>query len=280
MAGACSPSGQHGRIDPSPPPSTFPSAASQNEPSQEVSGVFRFAVKGDWGSGSPDQIAITAQMCKQRRLHPFDVVVTTGDNFYHPDGTATDQNFTSPEACLTRDKSHMWRPSWGNHDIRGPGTRVALGEPRRFYKWSGGSADFFMLNSNKIDEEQTRWLDKELGRSTAPVKIVVFHHPAFTDGPHSPDGLVRSKWVPIFVRHHVTLVLNGHNHDYEHAVVDGVHYVVSGGGGEVVYPCIRKEAGTLRCVAVHHFLLVEISAGHVLVKAIDKLGTEIDSFQI
>src|SRR5687768_6943631 len=90
---ACTPS-ETAKILPSPSPSAssaFPSAAPD---------VFRFAVIGDWGAGTAAQRAVAERMCAVRRIRPFDVVVTTGDNFYGPDGTATSRNFRGPQRCL------------------------------------------------------------------------------------------------------------------------------------------------------------------------------------
>ena len=62
---------------------------------------------------------------------------------------------------------------------------------------------------------QTTWLDRELGRlradPTIDFLVVWFHHCAFsTITSHGSDGGVRRQWVPLFDRHGVDLVINGH----------------------------------------------------------------------
>src|SRR5262249_18067928 len=87
-------------------------------------------------------------------------------------------------------------------------------------------------------------------------------------------------WVPLFVRFHVTLVLTGHNHDYEHLEIGGIDYVVSGGGGQTAYPCLRVEPGALRCDSAYHFLIVTVTASWVTVRAVRASGGELDEFEI
>jgi len=262
---ATSPSG---RASPSP------KAPSHSSPG------FTFAVKGDWAAGTEAQAAITREMCTVRMTRPFDDVVTTGDNFYNPDGTATPVNFQTPEACLLARPGHRWHAAWGNHDVIGRSTRDVLGA-EKYYEWSKSGMDFFFLDSNRPnDEQQLKWLEAHLAASTAAIKIAVFHHPPFTVGGHESNLAVRQAWVPLFERYKVALVLNGHNHDYEHSRINNIDYVVSGGGGADIYPCFRQEAWLLKCEAVHHFLLVTRLQASLNVAAFDQSGKTIDTFSI
>ena len=106
-----------------------------------------FAVKGDWGAGTKAQRDVTRRMCSERERTPFRYVVTTGDNFYRPDGTATSANYFGPEECLYRHPDHEWRASWGNHDSGFRSTERVLGS-RKTYSWSAGGVHFFALDSN------------------------------------------------------------------------------------------------------------------------------------
>src|SRR5205085_7461549 len=146
---------------------------------------------------------------------------------------------------------------------------------------SVGATQFLMLDANDPgNEAQRSWLERALNTSRARVKIVVFHQPAFTSGLHADNTSAQRNWVPLFVRYHVTLVLSGHNHDYEHLRVGGIDYVVTGGGGQTSYPCLRVEPGAVRCVAAYHFLLVTVAPGSVTVRAIRTSGDELDRFVI
>lgn len=263
---------------PTPPPSPSPAFTS---PSPARPDELVFAVKGDWGAGTAAQAEVTARMCRVRARTGFRLVVTTGDNFYDPDGVARTHNYYDPERCLIAADRHRWRATWGNHDVFGGSTERVLGA-RNWYRWTARGVDFFALDSNKAESaEQRDWLRARLSRSDAPVKVVVFHHPPFTVGAqHTDDERVKANWVPLFERFDVTLVLTGHQHDYEHSRVRGVDYVVSGGGGGPLYACVRTPPTLIECRSEHHFLLVRVSETTVRVRAIRPDGSTLDRFSI
>lgn len=238
------------------------------------------AVKGDWGAGSEQQAAVTRAMCEERGSRPFDDVVTTGDNFYDPDGVAGRGNYFEPESCLISYGPHTWRATWGNHDLVGDSTSSELGA-ERFYRWTIGEAEFFMLDSNALDAEQLEWFNDSIAASAAVFRIAVFHHPPYTSGTaHPPDAEVRKKLVPILREHSFHLVLNGHAHNFERALVDGVNYVVTGGGGRFLHPCGPPGLGSLTCEATWHFLLLSLDDDGIGVDAIRPNGSRLDSFRI
>jgi len=219
-------------------------------------------------------------MCKVRKTKPFKNIVTAGDNFYHPDSVATATNYYQPEACLLAYPGHTWRATYGNHDVAGDSTATVLGAKQRFYTWSEANAEFFMLDSNQVaDPGKTAWLEASLRQSKAPVKIVVFHHAAYTVGGHEDNLEVQKRWVPLFERHDVALVITGHSHDYQHSIVNNIDYLVTGGGGAQIYPCFRQPPTLVKCLAVHHFVLVDTAGPKVTVTALDESGAQIDKFQ-
>ena len=229
-------------------------------------------VKGDWGYGGPAQAALTRRMCDVARRDGIRTVLTTGDNFYRPDGRATAANWTRPEACL-RGLGVRWRPVWGNHDLGGDATARVLGESRRRYTFRQGPMRVIVLDANDpADPDQTAFLRDTLAARDTPVTVVAFHQPAQTSGLHAPGAEQRRRWVPLFRRYGVTLVLQGHNHAYERLVVDGVTYVTTGGGGAPLTPCVRPARGLETCRLAHHFLRLAVDEGGVEVRAIDTGG--------
>jgi len=259
-------------------PTSEPAAAPTTIGPSPDDAPFVFAVKGDWGAGTEAQRRVTRQMCEQREAIPFDVVMTVGDNFYER-GTATRANYADPERCLYARADHRWHATWGNHD-QAEDTRRVLGAEQRWYSWTGDGVEVFMLDSNRSgDAIQRAWLEDALASSTAPVKIAAFHHPPFTVGSvHDPSLKIQRDWVPLFRRHGVRMVFAGHNHLYEHLLIDGIDYVTTGGGGAGLYRCARTDPGLRRCVSAHHFLLVLVEGERIEVRAIDPRGNEIDRF--
>lgn len=240
------------------------------------------AVVGDFGAGTPAQRRIARRMCAVRRRTGFRDVLTTGDNFYNPDGVATRENYYDPEACLYGHRRHRWRAVWGDHDLRGRSTRRVLGVKEKWYAWSSGGVDFFALDTNQAgSDEQEAWLEERLAGSSAAVKVVYFHHPAFASGNNEDDPEVQARWVPLFEEHDVTLVLNGDHHVYERHRVNGVDYVITGGGGQFLHRCARQHhPERITCIPKHHFLLLAFEGDTVVVRAIQMGGGELDRFTI
>ena len=99
-----------------------------------------------------------------------------------------------------------------------------------YYAANYGNVHFVSLDSYGHDEgkyplsdknsPQYKWLDKDLADNTLPWTVVFFHHPPYTKRAHDSDGeadlrVLREALVPLFDRHKVDLVLNGHSHVYE-----------------------------------------------------------------
>ncbi|MCC6831032.1 MAG: metallophosphoesterase [Thermoleophilia bacterium] len=262
------------------PVPTVASTAPARPPSPAPAPVVRFAVKGDWGYGGADQTRVTRRMCAERRTAPFAFVLTTGDNFYRPDGTAVAANFTRPEACLIR-SGVRWRPTWGNHDLAGDGTATALGEKRHWYTFATGPLRVVVLDANDPGNPvQLRFLKRTLAAAAQPVRVVAFHQPAYTLGLHPPGETQRKLWGPVFRRYGVALVLQGHNHAYERFAVGGITYITTGGGGAPVYPCVRFSRYTRACAAEHHFLLAAADATGITVQAVRPDGSRIERVRV
>lgn len=243
-------------------------------------GGFDFVAIGDFGDGSLDQLSVAARMCRWHERHRFDLVVTTGDNIY-PDGSAEhfDEAFFAPYKCLF-DAGVQWRASLGNHDYVIDQGEPELSEPAFGMKGPnyivrGSGVRFVIANSNDLDRE---WLEEALVAGAGDRwTIVVFHHPVLSPGLHgSTEGF--EDLPALFEEHAVDLVLNGHDHMY--AVTkpqDGLRYVVTGGGGARLYPCLPNEITDV-CRIEHHFLFVETTDDAITVHAVPPEGPPFDSF--
>jgi Calcineurin-like phosphoesterase len=140
------------------------------------------------------------------------------------------------------------------------------------YAFGYGNAFFIALDSNiASDPIQLAWVADELehlDRARYHHVVAFFHHPPFSSGPHggasaapmpgtgqkAPDRLepqtltIRTMYMPLFRKHHVDLIVAGHDHLYDHWVeryVDnGVDYrmdnLVTGGGGAPIYPYVGE----------------------------------------
>ena len=241
---------------------------------------MRFAVKGDWGDGSKNQIAVTKRMCVEYAKTPFAFTLTTGDNFYDS-GTARRESYQIAEKCLI-DLGVPYRATWGNHDTGGVSTGVVLKTPARWYTFVAGPIRFVMLDANQpSSRSQLTFLKSTLAAETVRPVVVAYHQGTRTAGLHAPQLVQQRLWEPLLIKYKVKLVLQGHNHLYERINHKGLTYVTTGGGGySALYPCSRATAGLVLCKPIHHFLMVEATPTKLGVRAIGVNGAIIDRFRI
>ncbi len=113
---------------------------------------------------------------------------------------------------------------------------------RQWYSFNYAGVHIICLDSNIKSTgydyadiiKETEWLEKDLkGNTNAKWKIVVFHHPFYSKSSYQKrTGLELARyWEPLFKKYSVDIVINGHVHAYQHLVNDGIHYLITGGGG-------------------------------------------------
>jgi hypothetical protein len=76
------------------------------------------------------------------------------------------------------------------------------------------TARIVVLNSNLRWQEQASWMEGVLSGHGRPWTIVTMHHPVFAARPGRANPLLLAYWKPVFDRHRVDLVLQGHDHSY------------------------------------------------------------------
>lgn len=222
-------------------------------------------------------------MCEWRGTTGFAYLLTTGDNFYSPDGTATDGNYYGPEECLYAHPRHKWRAAWGNHDYSGSSTQEVLGSPSqpKYSSWKAGDVAFFVYDGTNVTQAQRQWLRTAVCSSDAAVRIIYGHQPPYSTGPHGSDLVVREMVHPVARDCGARLVLSGHDHLYERGLpIEGVTYIVTGGGGASTYACGPPETWVATCLSRHHFLYVEVSGAHIWVRAVGTDGQVFDAVDI
>lgn len=242
--------------------------------------IDRFVVIGDTGNGSRAQVALARQLLSV----PMDAILFAGDLAYRS-GTyeQLQRRFFDIYADLF---AHV--PVYaaiGNHD-----NRTARGRPfeeafvlpgnERWYSFDLGDVHFVVLDTTQIGATQARWLDRDLGRASRRFTVVLAHHPPFTAARRGPSHGFRRWFVPIIERHHVELVIAGHEHHYERTrAIDGVQYIVTGGGGGRLTRAGRN-ADTKVALAVHHFVTLAVEGRTLAVEAVDIDGRVIDRVEV
>jgi hypothetical protein len=219
----------------------------------------RFAVIGDYGTGGPEEAAVAALVSDRNP----DFVITTGDNNYPSGGFDTIdanigqfyQQFIAPYHGAYGPGAAVNRffPSLGNHDWSTAGAApyldyFALPNNERYYDIAIGDVHLFALDSDRNepdgvgpDSQQAAWLKTRLAESSSPWKVVYFHAPPYSSGPHRGD--LEMRWP--FREWGASIVISGHDHTYERLNVEGLPYVVCGVGGRSLYGLSELDPNTV-----------------------------------
>lgn len=278
---------------------------------------------------------IDGMLAKQKELastpFPIRFVVQSGDAALRGvNGAMWNVSFIPNIERLTLVGNLPYFFAVGNHDVTtmplGDPTRAAglrntsaamsklwppEGSPRRLsgyptFAFGYGNTFVIALDSNiAADEPQLAWVRDQLehvDRTRYHHVVVVFHHPPFTSGRHGggtvepQSAVMREKYMPLFRRHHVRLLIAGHDHLLDHWVERyGEHptyrmdQIVSGGGGAPIYTYtsepdlsaylaanaaehVRVEhlmkPGPTRADNPHHFLVIRVDGDRLSLEVI------------
>ncbi len=194
--------------------------------------------------------AATANLIGQ--LNPT-AVLTLGDNQYQ-DGTPA--AFQAVFAKTWGAYRSIMFPAIGNHEYLTPGAAGYFGYfgVPAYYSYNLGSWHMISLDSEcshvggcQAGSPQERWLVADLAAHPTACTLVYWHEPRFSSGEHLDATQMTTIWADL-VAAHVSVVLSGHNHDYERFVPlgatgapdpTGVTEFVVGTGGKNHYGFVR-----------------------------------------
>ena len=281
LAGLASDTGYHYRVICGPdtsPDVRFNSSASPGRP-------FRFFVHGDTRTDSAAHQAVIDRMLLVQPEPGFSLHV--GDLTEY--GTVADYTtfFNIERRLLCRTPMFA---TVGNHDLVTPDNWyrfVVLPGNELWYTLRYGSAVFHTLSTYHPflpGSEQYEWLLAQLQADSADPTIrhrfVWFHDPPYTTSmAHTGNLDVQAYLCPLFRNYGVEIVFLGHVHAYERSLVDGVHYVISGGGGApLAYEWYAAEPWTVFRLTCYEFSLVDVRGDSTFCRSIMPDGTVIDSF--
>jgi predicted phosphodiesterase len=244
-------------------------------------GSVKFLVMGDSGSGSRRQFELADTMAAARAQFPFEFAVMLGDNLYGRETPSAYVNrFERPYKALL-DQGVEFFASLGNHDS--PNQRLYKRfnmDGQRYYSFSRGPVEFFVMDSTYMDRVQLAWLERELDGSRARWKIAYAHHPLYSSGArHGSELDLRALVEPLFVKFGVDVVLAGHEHFYERInPQQGIYYFTSGAAGKLRKGNIRR--GALTAAGYDRdlsFMLMEIEGDELHFQVIARSGATVDS---
>ena len=185
---------------------------------------FIVAAGGDGASGEPAATKVTNLIAS---LNP-NLFLYLGD-VYENGSPAEFFNWYGTTSNFGQFRS-ITNPTVGNHEYLTPGAAGYFdywNNIPSYYSFNAGGWHFISLNSNlsKIGNSgqsaQAQWLQQDLAANQNACTIVYYHHPLFNIGPEGPTSALSAIWS-LLAQYGVTMVLNGHDHDYQRWVsLDG-----------------------------------------------------------
>jgi len=268
---------------------SFRSASFTTAPKEESRVPFRFLIYGDNRSDHEAHAAVVGAM----RDQPGSFLINTGDFVLDGGDESQWQRFFDIETPLLSK-----RPLFscvGNHELTdqsgaayiryfAPTAALTDSKPELSGSFRWGMARFFLVNAmaSYAGGSDRDWLDKELSTSDNEAgilwRVVVMHHGLWSSGPHGGNGRMLTAGVlDVLKKHHVDLMLAGHDHIYERGQNDGIGYLISGGGGAPVYEMKNLAPGSKKRESVRHFVQAEISPEKMTMTAIRATGSTIET---
>ncbi len=264
---------------------------------------FRFAVLGDTRSRHKVHQKIVNLIIKQKPMF----VVNTGDLVGNGDVIQEWETFFQINHELMRYTPYF--SVLGNHerDSKNYFNFFDLPGNEHYYFFTIGDALFLVLDSdgpeyqtpqylkgkdreafwNNINleyfQKEKEWAERILTlNDKAGFIFVFFHQPLFSikKSRVAETKLRRKFWGDIFERHHVQVILNGHDHHYHHAFSGGTHYVTTAGGGAPLYDTDAPQPETVKFKKIEHFMTVDVGLENATLTAIDINGEIIDKFSV
>ncbi|HLH43459.1 MAG TPA: metallophosphoesterase [Bryobacteraceae bacterium] len=250
-----------------------------------AAGNFEFVVYGDTRTRHDVHRTVVQGILKY--AHP-DFILHTGDLVEDGADSSLWPIFFSAERELLRKAAFY--PTPGNHE-RNSGEYYELMSAKPYYSFDWGQAHFSLIDSDLPNaaptefereafwREQTQWLENDLKNSqNAAFRFVAAHHPPMTAvARRQGQNAHMTALEPLFEKYKVTAGLFGHDHNYQHYLLRGVHYFISGGGGAPLYDVDTPPAGiTQKVESTENFLIVKVAAGKATVEAVKPSGERID----
>lgn len=198
--------------------------------------VVKGSSKSDWAGFDRENQVFSRQEMSQRR-YPRD-----------PVGTGQEQEIG-------------YYPVLGNHEYKGRDKKARANyfarfphiNHQRWYAFQTKNCLLVVLDSNfdELDKEelqqQNQWLENTLTSAETNPEIsfvfTFFHHPPYTNSKkHQPYQAVQQNFVPLFEKSSkLRFAFCGHVHNYERFRINGINYIVTGGGGAPLHKMLAPE---------------------------------------
>lgn len=232
---------------------------------------FSFAVVGDARGHTTWTRVSNAILAKKPRF-----IVQTGDN-NNDSGSATNwENYYNAGKALFAQVPVF--AAQGNHDTGSNYTVYNIAPQSSsasdiYYAFVYGNAGFVAIDTNTASNTtQNTWVRNALTTLSGGPLFAFHHHPLYSCGNHGSSTTMQNYYKAMFESAKLTTDFVGHDHDLIYwTIVNGVRYVVSGGGGAGTYPPTGCQGPFAQ--AVYGFMIVEVDGANMVQSFYNDVGT-------
>lgn len=260
--------------------------------------------KGDlFSSSNVTNQKITNMLVAQKP----ELVLETGDMTGDADTYGDWQKLFDIRTKLFQDAPFY--PSMGNHDNddNGKNYQIHFSLPRTPLT---GAGDYAVSDAGKADEtelfysfdfqgvhflavnteftlnpgsDQHTFIEEDLSKHPCTPKIAYYHVPTFTYGEKDDSQYLIDNLHPLFVKHGLDIVFQGHDHNYQRmdtSATDGILYVVTGGGGASLDVLDLSGANLAKGIQDNHYILMQYDGAKFTGKVYLNTGDLFDTFEV
>ena len=262
---------------------------------------FRFIVYGDtrrahWAEDivskygdNDDHLAVIDSM----QSYAPDFLLGVGDYAFSGNDMDDIYNFFDVEKSLLG--NYPLLPAYGNHEFkRGNDTGNTLidsyfipasGGTFSYYSYNYGNVHILVLNTGygvlKTDnydviapgspQHNFALADLQAAQQDPDVDhiFVAFHNAIYSVAGFRDNNKLRDSLTGMFKTYGVKAVFYGHEHDYQHLKKDGIHYLLSGGGGSSILDIItyKSQAELIKYDDVLNYIVVDVDGENLNIEA-------------
>ena len=246
---------------------------------------YRFVCMGDFRSNGPvhDQSAAMAAKANPRFL------VYGGDLCDKPDYNAWKAIFFRPNQLGLIAKVPFFNTP-GNHEQWHKNTEAFTQAPespsgtQAYYSFDYGDIHFLSLNTElpcTPGSPQYEFAAKDLAATKGIWKIVSCHKPAFSGRADKSGEFedLKAMVANVFEPNKVDLVVSGHNHYYQHNLVNGVHHLTVGSSAAPLYDPVNMPY-TIKSVKDYCHAIVDVTPASLHIVVCNNAGTILDTIDL
>jgi len=238
--------------------------------------AFRFAVGGDSRGNDTEWTKVAnAILAKNPRFY-----MATGDNNNSNGAASAWQTYYKDAATLLRNVPYF--AAMGNHDNYSSWSTYNVSPQSSsgsdsYYAMVFGNAGFVAINPNASyasGTAQNSWVSTALSTFKGGPLFAFQHQPLYSCGSHGSDTTLQAAFQSMFEQNLVATSFNGHDHDLIFwSTVNGVRYVVSGGGGTSLYSLSGCQGPF--SVSGYGFMIVDVDGASVTETFYDDSGNQL-----